>query len=223
MIVQEFPSYPKIETLFDRDPSTHKVIVGRLRRPEFDAVRTWELTEKVDGTNIRIGWYPDTRTIRIGGRTDRAQIPAFLLDYLQAVFTPEVLVAAFPECDAPVVLFGEGYGPGIQKGGVYRTKEQGVAFRLFDVMVGTSPGIWLERPNIEDVANKVGVAPVPLLGHFDLGDALVMARGCASRVAFGDSKQPHSAEGLIAKSHPLLLTRLRKRLMWKLKAKDFPA
>lgn len=50
--------YPKIETLFDRDEVTHKVIVGKWRLPEFEYLQNnnWSFTEKIDGTNVRVMW-----------------------------------------------------------------------------------------------------------------------------------------------------------------------
>lgn len=50
-------TYPKIDTLFKREDAGKKkghIIPGDYSRPEFTAVREWRLSEKVDGTNIRI-------------------------------------------------------------------------------------------------------------------------------------------------------------------------
>jgi len=94
------PEYPKIETLFKRGPD-HKVLEGQLRCPEFALVNDWRVTEKVDGTNIRVSLEPDPAfgetdklssfgwKVRFYGRTSRAQIPTFLLEYLQDTFTLE--------------------------------------------------------------------------------------------------------------------------------------
>ena len=50
--------YHKITTLFERDSDTNfkKVIEGLYAKPEFKYLEgaTWEFTEKVDGTNIRV-------------------------------------------------------------------------------------------------------------------------------------------------------------------------
>ena len=45
-------SYPKIETLFKRDEKFN--ITDEIRCPEFDNIKKWLITEKIDGTNIRI-------------------------------------------------------------------------------------------------------------------------------------------------------------------------
>ena len=47
-------SYPKIQTLWKRDKEMGKVIEGELSKPEFDNIKNWLVTEKIDGTNIRI-------------------------------------------------------------------------------------------------------------------------------------------------------------------------
>lgn len=128
--------YPKIETLLDRDPVTFKVIEGKWRLPEFGylAACDWEFTEKVDGTNVRVGW--DGQALRFGGKTDNAQMPTTLLTRLSEMFTPERLAATFGAAtDTDVTLYGEGYGAKIQKGGG-NYLSNGVDFVLFDVRVG---------------------------------------------------------------------------------------
>jgi hypothetical protein len=99
------PNYPKIETLFKRDEHFH-VDTQRIRCPEFTQIARWLVTEKIDGTNIRVSleldeskcWllpcpheYDECRewVVRFCGRTDAAQIPTFLLAYLQDTFTLE--------------------------------------------------------------------------------------------------------------------------------------
>ena len=110
--------YPKIETLFNRN-ADFTVNPEELRLPEFALVRSWLVTEKIDGTNIRVGLTPDGRRL-IGGRTDVASIPSFLLEHLDAVLPVEKLRELWPKDEATglhpeVTLFGEGYGPKIQK------------------------------------------------------------------------------------------------------------
>ena len=102
------PEYPKIDTLFERDPKTFKVDVTRIRRPEFEIPQRWLVTEKVDGTNVRVslevqcvpahqGAYtvcdhykdPNNYAVHFYGRTAAAQMPTFLLDHLQRTFTLE--------------------------------------------------------------------------------------------------------------------------------------
>ena len=75
--------------------------------------------------------------VRFGGRTDNAQIPGHLLERLNQLFNKENLAQAFyiePDIEQTIILYGEGYGTKIQKGGNYI--KDGVDFILFDVKVG---------------------------------------------------------------------------------------
>jgi len=80
-------------------------------------------------------------------------------------------------------LYGEGYGAKIQKGGGNYITD-GASFILFDVVVG---GTWLERSNVIDIAAKLHILSVPLIGHGTLLDGIDMVRNgvcfCASRNA----------------------------------------
>jgi hypothetical protein len=213
-MVATVPEYPKIETLYDRHEETFKVIPGELRLPEFDAVKRWHVTEKIDGTNVRIALLPDGRVF-YGGRTDAAQMPPFLLEYMQQTFTAEKLRAQFPDQPETVVLYGEGYGERIQKGGGnYR---QGVSVRLFDVRVGD---LWLEQGSVLEIASGLEVNVAPILSFrcsLDEAVALVHNPSCVAGIERGWEKP---SEGVIARSVPLMLDRMGRRVMWKLKAKD---
>ena len=213
--------FPKIETLYDRDEKTHKVMPDQLRLLEFALIKRWQLTEKIDGTNVRIGLAIDG-TVTYGGRTDNAQMPVTLAEYLRNTFTAEKMHLAFADSlgNAEVVVFGEGYGPKIQSGGAYRS---GVAVRLFDVLVGDW---WLEPPDVLDVVGKLGVTIVPALGETDylprsVDDLRTMLKGGASLAALQDGGAGMRAEGIVARTVPLLFTRKGERLLWKLKFRDF--
>ena len=172
----------------------------------------------VHNTNLRIGFGPDTLTYN--GRTDEAQLYAPLLAYLMEAMSLERVTAAF-DPGTTGVLFGEGYGAKIQKGGgSYRATP---GFRLFDVVVYGVDGRpwWLNWASVEDVAKKLGVKTVPVLGvgvEFDV--AMQMVRG-VSAVAYEDGGPGREREGIVARTEPLLLTRAGHRLMWKLKRRDF--
>ena len=224
--------YPKTETLYNRNPNDMKhVILGDYRREEFRIVSRWLVTEKVDGTNIRVGYNTVTGEVRFGGRTDNAQTPTFLLDHLQRTFTSELLSTTFGpgvegdlggelagDGEPDVVLFGEGYGPKIQKGGGrYRDD---VSFALFDVRVGRW---WLEWQNVEDVALKLGIETVPVLGRdVSLGSAVAMVDR-KSVIAREHGDPEYVQEGVVARTDPWLFDRRGKRVMWKLKARDLRA
>ena len=99
--------YPKIETLFNRDEKTRKVISGQARLVEFYNVRYWHITEKIDGTNIRVCLNPDG-SVSLGGRTENAQLPTRLLNYLRDTFTQEKMRLCFESSIGnEVILFGD--------------------------------------------------------------------------------------------------------------------
>lgn len=73
-------TYQKIETVFERDPQTKKLIVGKWRNPtvQWLADKEWWITEKIDGTNIRVHW--DGYDFTFAGRTNNAEIQKPLLE-----------------------------------------------------------------------------------------------------------------------------------------------
>lgn len=204
--------YHKIQTLYLRDPATnHKTLLdGQWAKPEFGALSTldWVWTEKVDGTNIRVIW--DGERVRFGGKTDRAQIHTELLDHLWGVFTPDVMAE---HMKGPIVLYGEGYGPKIQKGGRYRD-DQG--FIMFDARAGD---VWLERDTVEQIAASVGCPIVPIVGTGTPAECVEFVReGFASRIAKDTTLV---SEGVVLRPPVELLNRLGDRVISKLKHRDF--
>lgn len=223
-----FP-YSKIETLWNRNEKTFKVKPGEFRWPEFALPKAWLVTEKIDGTNIRVGLEaPDSPAsgetsgaprVTFGGRTDAAQLQASVVQMLQTLFPVEKVAAAF-DADTRAILFGEAYGPRIQKGGcLYRSTP---SFRLFDVVVfgGDGRPWWLTWENIEDVARKLGVRTVPVLATgVSLEEALARL-SAKSATAQEDGGPGCDQEGIVCRTEPPLFTRAGRRLIWKLKIKD---
>lgn len=205
--------YHKIQTVFERDPKTnHKTLIeGFYALPAFEylANNRWTFTEKVDGTNIRVMVAPD-RPIIFGGKTDDAQIPAFLVAKLQERFLPQAdkLHELFPEGGC---LYGEGYGAKIQKGGGnYRADQD---FVLFDVKVGEW---WLYRSDVEDLASMLGLDVVPIIGTGTLPEMIEHVRA-----GFDSRWGAFKAEGIVARPAVELRTRANERIITKLKHKDF--
>lgn len=201
--------YHKIQSVFKRDPETKykTLLMGEYSIPEFEYLRDneWVFTEKVDGTNIRVYW--EDGKIRIGGRTENAQIPTFLYDKLNEMFTPD----KFDDFDS-VTLYGEGYGARIQKGGGNYIPD-GVSFVLFDVKVGEW---WLKREDIYDIALKMDIEIVPVVGKGTLLDLVKLVEGGVYSV-WGD----FPAEGIVARPEVELKDRGGRRIITKLKYKDF--
>lgn len=208
--------YHKIETLYVRDEKTKKLIVGSFRNKtvEFLKDNTWQFTEKVDGTNIRVHW--DGHTITFGGRTDNAQIPSHLINRLNELFGGEANAQLFEQKfgETPVTLFGEGYGPKIQSGGAYRND---VDFILFDVLIGDD--LYLERENVEDIAKYFGIDVVPIVLEGTIQDGV-------DYVTKGDRKSIIAQngaliEGLVGRLKIELRDRRGERMIVKIKYKDF--
>ena len=207
--------YHKIQTVFKRDMQNKgRIIEGSYSLPEFDYLKDnkWVWTEKVDGTNIRIDWVRGEGR-KFDGKTDNAQIPAFLYKRLEELFPPEKLDAAIKTEDADfLTLYGEGFGAKIQKGGG-NYKHDGVDFVLFDVLVGDW---WLKRPDVVKVALALKIRVVPIIGTGTLGEAVEMVRGGIKSI-WGD----FNAEGLVMKPSVELQTRAGHRIITKIKHKDF--
>lgn len=205
--------YHKIETVFNRSTDGDKRLIWGDYRNEtvkYLADNIWQFTEKIDGTNIRIHW--DGHNVEIGGRTDRAQIPKHLMDYLSATFlTPEVeelFEQTYGEKD--VILFGEGYGAKIQNGGEYRSD---VSFILFDVLIGDN---WQSREWVEATAKMFGVDVVPIVLEGTIGDGIdyVMQHNNST---IGKAVM----EGVVGRPKVEMKDRLGNRIIVKIKWKDF--
>lgn len=206
--------YPKIETLFERDEKTHKVFPDKLRSPVFGIIKTWQFTEKIDGTNIRGMW--DGQKLVFGGRTDNASIPAKLTQWLIENIKAETFREVFGE--SPAILYGEGYGAGIQKGGGSYSREQ--QFILFDVFVDNK--WWLSWENTNDVAKRFNLRTVPFIGEMPLEDGVQMVRaGFDSILAKEITGETVRAEGLVGRPIETLFDKKGHRLIVKLKTKDF--
>ena len=206
--------YPKINTLWKRDEKNKfNIIEGDFSCPEFASICKWHITEKIDGTNIRVIWNSqreDSPTFL--GRTDEAQIPPFLLDKLKEIFTREKLLKHFPDSEL-VVLYGEGYGNKIQSVGKKYRKDN--SFIIFDANIG---GWWLEPHNVKDIAIKLNIDYVPELGIRTNKEIISLVKGSFRSSLAEDNL---NAEGIVARSHPLMLFRDGSPIMWKLKTKDY--
>lgn len=216
--------YQKIQTLFKRD-ERNIIIPDQFTYPEFDVLKDlkWECTEKIDGTNIRIelsssGNPEDGIIMSFKGRTDKAVIPEHLLTKLNWLFDRERLMEVLnitdETQDCNITLYGEGYGAKIQKGVNYISND--VNFILFDVKIGKW---WLDRESIKDIANKLGISAVPLMGYMTIPEAIeYVKKGFKSTIA---ENKDYDAEGLVLKAPCGLLKRDGERLITKIKTVDF--
>lgn len=208
--------YHKIETPFMRDvEGTKKLMDGKYRNEcvEFLADKEWVCTEKIDGTNIGVVW--DGHKVSYQGRTERASIPAFLMNKLIDLFgdheTEELFEQKFG--DMKVILFGEGYGPKIQKCGCnYRSD---VSFILFDVYI-PEQDLWLERESVENIAKTFWIDVVPIVMEGTIEEAINFVK-TKPKSTFGNADM----EGLVCRPKIELKDRRGNRIITKIKVVDF--
>jgi hypothetical protein len=218
------PTYHKIQNPFKMDPET------RTRSEEFgwtsDEFRflrrnEWRLSEKIDGTNVRIMW--DGAHITFNGKTDGAQMPGGLVQFLQGMFgTPEMLERFQTTFGTqPITIYGEGFGGSIQKGSNYSPTS---IFAAFDVRIEE---YWLKHDDFVASCESLGIPRVPVIRHsvssseiWTLDEAVDYVRhGFCSAYAKPGLYVP--AEGVIAKPTTELRTRLGERVVVKIKTLDF--
>jgi hypothetical protein len=207
--------YHKIQTVYKRDPNNNlkTLLEGDYSLPEFEYLKDniWLFTEKVDGTNIRI--IPTLSNVEIRGKTDNAQIYPSLLKNIQSIFDNvhgDMIELFNLEEEKEINLYGEGYGAKIQSGGKYSSTQE---FVLFDIKIGKW---WLKRNDIEEIAAKLKIDIVPVIGSGSLSYMVDIAReGFTS--TWGD----FTAEGIVARPEVELYSRNGSRIITKIKHKDF--
>jgi hypothetical protein len=208
--------YHKIPGPFKRNtqgPDKNKVIAWQWSTPELEylADTDWIFTEKVDGTNVRVIW--DGHKPEFRGRTDRADLHKDLIKALEDMFPEELLEQTFGV--NPAILFGEGYGPGIQKGGGnYRSDK---SFILFDVHIG---GWWLLQDSVEDIANALGISVVPVYKTCTLREAINFMAVDEPLYSIIAEQYATPAEGMVGTPALPLFNRRGDRIIVKLKGCD---
>lgn len=217
--------FPKINGVFKRyteGPNKGRFIVGDFSQPEYEYLldNEWTWTEKVDGTNIRLHFdgtpeFRGNEHAYVAGRTDNAQLHKDLTVALVDLLRHAPLEDVFPDVspEAQVVLYGEGYGAGIQKGGgKYREDKN---FVLFDVRVGRW---WLNREDVEDVASQLGLDVVPVVWRKSLWEAINSMSG---RPFVSGWENQDAPEGVVGRPSVQLFDRRGNRITTKLKYVDF--
>lgn len=206
--------YHKIEGLWKRDVDTRKLIPGEYRNPVVGMLADihWIFTEKVDGTNIRVIW--DGHKVSFAGRTDKAVIPKPLLDRLEERFGGEVAEQIFEEHfgDKQVVLYGEGYGAKIQKGGGLYRKDND--FILFDVKVN---GKYLDQVDMAIVAHFLGIETVPVALSGTIEEAIAYVKSKPLSLL---AEEPKEMEGVVGRPVIGLNDANGNRVIVKIKVRD---
>lgn len=230
------PAYGKTENLLARDEETHKLIPGQYRSRAFEQVGHWLLTEKIDGTNIRVVFNRETG-YDVRGRTDAASLPPLFVEEALPGLSADRLLAAIDEIDPKgkaygMVVYGEGYGPGIQKGGGAYAKKK--SLRVFDVLLLREDGsgdLWGRFEDVEVVANLTGLLTVPVISSWVNTESIIsyVQSGPLSIVGAASDPDGYLAgtagtfpvmEGVVARTDPYLFTQWGGRVMFKLKGKD---
>ena len=233
--------YDKINTCFKRELDHNSPLYNcilpqeSLTTPELDCLRKenfhFEATEKVDGECTSIHLIPILGNlgvmdykIEVHGKTDSAQMRVDEVELLQNIGDQEKLVDCFtritPEGkpvypESEIIIFGETYGKKMQKNGS-RYDANKLKFICFDVKVGD---IWLLRKDVEDVCTKLNIDIVPIIGYYTIDEAIdVVSKGLKSTIA--DDKEL-DMEGLVLRTPCGLLDRQGKRIITKIKTKDF--
>ena len=205
--------YHKIHTIWKRDEKG-RVIEGDYSLPEFEYLAgvDWEWTEKIDGTNVRVGW-DESGEVSFGGRTSNAQLPTKLFAALRDLFLTEEKITKMQDMfiDNKVTLYGEGYGAGIQKGGGNYRPDQGLI--LYDIWLN---GWWLKRDDVADIAFKLGIPYAPVVGKTTLAEACDFVRH-----GFDSAWGPFEAEGLVGRPSLELFDRAGRRIITKIKCRDY--
>lgn len=243
--------YGKTENLFRRDPDTHKLIVdpSEYRMPEVGLVDpyAWIATEKVDGTNVRVIVSIDQEgnpDYVLKGRSDAANLPKDLsVDIEQSKLNDLYEVLQLPD-DVVITFYGEAFGAGIQKGGMYSPDKHIAVFDLMTsraqpagelprVCKGDDHGLtlqssvswshaWRSWEECQAAADLLGLYTAPLIYTETSIEEMVedVRQGFESVVGdrFDGSGGP--VEGVVAKTSPYLYNGRGNRIMFKLKTKD---
>lgn len=216
-------TYTKINTLYKRDEKG-KIMLGYFSRPEFVYLHNlpWIAYEKIDGTNMSYYW--DGHTLEIHGKTENASIPPHLYKKMESLVTKEMMEKVFPlkydeagnEIPMLVIIYGEGYGSKIQKGGG-RYISNDVNFRVFDINIDNW---WLELDDVKDICTKLNLEMAVPYGELTIEEAEKMViKGFKSTISEDETL---IAEGLVLRPKVQLFNKRGERIMVKIKYCDYP-
>lgn len=205
--------YQKIDNVFKFDEKYRKII-GMTETYEALKNIQWIGTEKIDGTNIRIYW--DGHEITIAGRTEKSQTPEHLKKYLSDLFLTKEMEYVFEQMfgEKEVYLFGEGYGYKIQTNGDKYTSNNEVGFILFDVNID---GFDLNRDNVNDIADRLGLKRVPVIFNGTLDEAIEFVKQHHMSTL---GNHTHEMEGLVLQPSIQLYDSKHKMIKCKCKYRD---
>lgn len=211
-----FPKYPEIALL--------------KRRPEIMAVKEVIATEKLHGSNFRVG-FPLAMTslndVVYGSRETEHTDPSFPLNNAIQWFRsrPDLLTAMWEVLKSygfsDVTVFGEAFGPGIKAKGIKYSNGQEILFRAFDIMVGEN---FVTYDLFCEIVEKMGIPRVPEIWRgapsVEAFDALLETQSVTAQQE-GVVDDKNIAEGVVIRSNPLFKTSLGEWLIVKHKGSKF--
>lgn len=206
--------YMKINNIFEFDEKYRKIL-GMTKICDFLKDIEWIGTEKIDGTNVRIYW--DGYSVTIAGRqNNKTVLPQHLAEYLENIFKTKEMEYVFEQIfgEKETYLFGEGYGYKIQADGEKYIDGNNVGFILFDVNID---GWDLDKANVQDIANRLGLKCVPIVFRGNLSEAIEFVKQHhVSTLHNGE----HYMEGLVLEPAVQLYTKDKKNIKCKCKYRD---
>lgn len=203
--------YQKIETLYKFDNET-KRFTHKIYNPivEYLYDCPWLVSEKIDGTNIRVHW--DGHTVEWSGRTDKSDLPKEVSALLKTCFGDAEITFEQMFGEKDVILFMECYGGKIQ-GGLYGGKERLIGF---DVMVN---GIYLDKLIIHTIFSNFGITTVPFFIKMNLSECIDIVMNYNGPSQFCE-KGTTQIEGLVCVPTVRLYDHMGNRIIVKIKKKD---
>ena len=209
-----FTKYKKYSSPFKKDEKFKNTEELSQSLPTGD----WIVTEKIDGTNIRIIIDKD-KNVHFGSRklilNPEDKSSKIFMDCVADVNVNK-LIEYFKEVESTVVIYGEGYGAGIQKGGIYSPVKN---FRVFDIRIGDAYQDW-EFIEKVCIANQLNMVPKLLISsslNYSTCTS-ILSNFKKTMILDGDGGEP---EGVVFKFNPTLLNKYGERLIFKVKFKDF--
>jgi ATP-dependent RNA circularization protein (DNA/RNA ligase family) len=210
--------YPKTDNLYKRNPNKKsELLVGQFTRPEFEFINKWHVSEKVDGTNVRLNFNAARIPFyKFAGRTDNANFTSAQHDFIDSLchrIQDAVKETLFNFGLTSMTLYGELYGPRIQAGGNY---SDNLGFRMFDIMVNDKT--WLGPNAVAENAEEWGVEMVPSFGIMTTEQIFGLVSG--GFVSTFSQNREYGAEGVVAVTPVPMYDQRGQRIKFKLKTLD---
>ena len=217
--LNNFTKYSKFSSPFVKDDK----FINTMEESQYLPEGKWIKTEKIDGTNIRIILTkPDEKGNRkrfIGSRklilNPEDKVAKQFMDCLKDINLNKI-AEYFKEVNSTVIIYGEGYGAGVQSGGIYSPIKN---FRVFDIRIGSAYQDF-EYTQKVCIDNQLNIVPI-------IGECRIISYGeCIDSLKRFDNTLVNEGvggkpEGIVYKHDPVLLNKYGERLIFKIKFKDF--